>query len=170
MNTKKKIIKGLIVLVIGLLGFGTWYDWYYSMEVAKTYEVNPQVQQPSLLIATQGSTFKNAIVEKIVEHYSSHPMYVKVVDVAELEKVDVSVWNAILILHTWEMYKPPLEVGTFINNLDNQNKIVVLTTSGDSEYKMENVDAITGASVMDEVPAQVEEIKKRLDVVLGLKS
>lgn len=168
MSTRKKIISGIIILVIGLLGFGTWYNFQYSMDVAETYEVNPQIQHKSILIATQGSKFKNDIVEKIVKHYGSQPIYVKVTDVSNLEKVDESVWSAILILHTWEMYKPPLVVETFMNKVKNQTKIVVLTTSGDGEYKMENVDAITGASVMEDVPARVAEIKKRLDEVLML--
>ncbi len=168
MSKKKKIIIGISVLITLLVAFSIWYKFKYSMGIAETYEVNPQIQERSVLIATQGSKYKNAIVEKIVEHLKTETIYIKVTDVSNLEKVDESVWSAILVIHTCEMWEPPVEVSTFLNNLKNKDKIVVLTTSGDGDYKMENVDAITGASVMEEVPAKVEEIKNQLNEILRL--
>ncbi len=46
------------------------------------------------------------------------------------------------------------------------DKIVVLTTSGDGNYKMENVDAITGKSKVVDAPLFVDRIVKRLNLLL----
>ncbi|RRQ50595.1 hypothetical protein DZC72_08680 [Maribacter algicola] len=53
---------------------------------------------------------------------------------------------------------------TFIERTKNyQDKIVVFTTSGEGTYRMEGVDAITGESIIENVPLIVNRIKVRLD-------
>ena len=165
---KRGLVKALIILALAFFAFATWYKLYFSMEVVSTYEVNQQIQQRSILIATQGSEYKDAIVKDLVEHYRSQPIYVKVTDVTNLGEVDESVWDAILILHTWEMWKPQPDAEAFLNKVEDQSKVVVLTTSGEGDAKMETVDAVTGASVMEAVPSKVDEVKARIDMILNL--
>lgn len=170
MSLRKKVVTVIIVLAIGWLGFSIWYRYQFSMDMVETYEVNPQIQNQNILIATQGSDFKNALVQKIVKHYGSQSIYIKVTDVSNLGKVDESVWNAILILHTWENWEPQPDAKFFLNRVKNKNKVIVLATSssGYENLNVEGIDGITGASEMDDVPDKVEEIKNRLDAVLGL--
>jgi uncharacterized membrane protein len=166
MNKKRKLIIALLILVGVFFAYATWYKLEYSMDVVSPYEVNVDVKQKSLLIATQGSEFKEAIVKRIVEHYEAQPIYIKVTDVTNLDKENESDWDAILVLHTWEYDKPQPDAEAFLNKIQNQDKIVVLTTSGNHESKMEEVDAITGASIIKDVPSKVDEIKSRLNIIL----
>lgn len=139
------------------------------MEIAETYTINSEMEQNSLLIATQSSDYKNAIVDTIVKYYRTQPIYIKVTDVSNLPKVDEFSWDAILILHTWEMNKPQSDTETFFNKVKDKNKVVVLATSGGGDLMMDGVDGITGASVLENVLTKVEQINGRLDELLILK-
>ena len=161
------ILRIIGILLILFVVFAIWYQRTYSMEVASAFEINTPESSKHLLIATQGSSFKDSIVSGIVKHYKEDDLYIKVMDVNELERVQVSQWDAVCLIHTWEYYKPPIEVETFIDrSSQNMDRVVVLTTSGDSKYKMEGVDAITGASIMENVPKMTTQLIERLDGVL----
>lgn len=166
MTIKRMFLIRLVLILMGLLVFAIWYKNNFSMDIAKTYTVNSEMEQNSLLIATQGSDYKNAVVDSLVQNYGSHPIYIKVIDVSNLSEEDEFVWDAILILHTWEMNKPQTDAEVFFNKTKNKNKVVVLATSGDGGMMMKGVDGITGASNMNKILTKVEEIKQRLDVLL----
>ncbi|QFZ53548.1 hypothetical protein FEZ18_01355 [Oceanihabitans sp. IOP_32] len=99
------------------------------------------------------------------------PIIVEVVDIKALATKDATNYNAILILHRWEAGAPPEKVQSFINkNLRIKNKVVILTTSWNGLEKMRNVDAITGASTLEDVPIFTDKITKRLDRLLKYKN
>ncbi len=174
MNNLKLAQKlGLIVLL--LLGifmiFLAWYMHTYSMEIAQVYELNSPSLERKLLIGTQSSEFKDSVVAGIVDHYGSDAIFIKVIDVSALENVDPSDFDAVLIIHTWEIGKPPEPVQSFMDkNTDARNKIVALTTSGEGSEKMENVDAITGESIIEDAPLVAEKIIARLNPLLATEN
>ncbi|MCM4150435.1 hypothetical protein DHD05_02430 [Arenibacter sp. N53] len=146
-----------------------WYQNEYSMDIAEEYEVNSPMENSKLLIATQGSKFKNTITTAIVEYYRSESIYIKIIDVSSLADVNPTNYNALLIIHTWEMWKPPASVKSFIDRImEDRDKMVVLTTSGEGTYKMEGIDAITGESILDETPMYVGKIINDLNLLLKL--
>jgi len=163
-----KIIVGTIIIFLAIFFlFALWYKNEYSMETAETYEVNTQNLEKKLLLATQGSDYKNTVTQAIVDYYKSDSIYLKVIDVSVLNEIVPADYDAILVLHTWEYEKPPAEVATFIERTSSyQDKIVILTTSGPGTSKMEGVDAITGESILDDVPRVVDNIIKRLNAIL----
>ncbi|MDX1769688.1 MAG: hypothetical protein R3294_16675, partial [Arenibacter troitsensis] len=78
-------------------------------------------------------------------------------------------YDALLIIHTWENWKPPSAVKSFMDRTkDYRDKTVVLTTSGEGSYKMEGVDAFTGESILDETPNYVGQIINKLNPLLKL--
>lgn len=167
MSHKKKIIYILFGLIVFISLFFIWYKHTYSMEKASSFEVNSPENPISLLIATQGSEFKNALTNNIVNYYGKETVFIKVMDVSLLNKTEVKNFNAILLIHTWENTKPPIEVEKFItNNKEIINKSVVYTTSGDGSYKMENIDALTGESNIENVNKVSDQIIKKLDAIL----
>lgn len=144
----KKWKKFLIVfLALGIVSIGTlsWYAAHFSMEPATGFEVNSDTLRTRVLIATQGSAFKNAVVTKVVDSLKSESLYFKVIDVSFLPSISESDWDAIIILHTWEYSKPPATVKDFISGIGKREKIMVVTTSG-SDSMMEGVDGISSAS------------------------
>ena len=47
--------------------------------------------------------------------------------------------------------------------------MVILTTSGEGSYKMDEVDALTGESIVEEAPAYFDKIIDRLKPLLENK-
>ena len=138
------------------------------MEEATSFNTNSIEYNRKLLIATQGSEFKNQLTKNVVNHYKLDSIFIRVIDISHLEDIEPKSFNAILVLHTWESLKPPIVVETFMNNsIAHQNRIVVLTTSGNGSYKMEDIDAITGASNMANIDLFTERIIKRIDPLIN---
>ncbi len=169
-----KGIKKMLLVFLGLMIlffiFLVWYEHTYSMEVIEPYEINSPRLKKTLLIATQGSHFKDKVTSGLVDSYKTDSIHIKIIDITSLDAVRVKDYNAILIIHTWETWNPPVAVKTFINRTKKYaSKIVVFTTSGDGNYKMEGVDAITGESVLADVPLYIEKIKMRLNPLLIIK-
>jgi hypothetical protein len=154
-----------------LLLLGVWYNYKYSMDVAEDIEYNSAEFSQKLLIATQGSEFKNALINEVIATYQKEAMYIKVIDVEALEQINLKEYNAILLVHTWENWKAPVVVERFVNNLSKakKNQLVVVTTSGRGSYKMDGVDAITGESNIKNIIPIANQIIERLDILLKSK-
>ena len=162
-----KLLKVLLVAFLSFGIFAFWYKWQYSMEPVIGYEVNTSDQPTQILIATQGSSFKNAILEGVINRIARRDRYIKVMDVMELDRTNGAQWDVILIIHTWEMGKPPTTVMPFFNTLPNNDRLVIFNTAGDQVSHIDNVDAITGASNMEDVPHQVKTIVDQIERILS---
>ena len=174
MNVVKRHKKYVIAALSGialLFLFMTWYKYTYSMDIATTYEVNSPNLENRLLIATQGSKFKNAITHGIVNRYKNDSVFIRVIDISDLAQINPNEFDALVVIHTWENWKPPVPVTSFIERtLDKKDKIIILTTSGEGSYKMENVDAITGESILADAPIVIEKIIKKVKPLFEPKS
>lgn len=166
MSLDKKIIIGLGVIVIFIVILSCWYKISHSMKLVPPIEINTKYFGQNVLIATQGSKYKDAIVNGVVDYLLSKPVYIKIIDVSNLNKVTINEWNAIVILHTWEISKPPIAVKEFLKDNYSSNQIIVLSTSGNGDEKITDVDAITGASLLRDVPNHVDTIIDMLDNLL----
>jgi hypothetical protein len=162
----KKIGIGVAALLVAVLAFLTWYKFHYSMDVAQSYEINAPALEQRVLIATQGSAFKDAVVSALIAHLKERNVYVKVIDVSALPGVDEGKWSAIVVIHTWENWKPQADAKTFLERAKDLKKVIVVTTSGRGDFKMEGVNAITSASVMANAPAIAAKIESRLAPLL----
>lgn len=170
MYPKKKIL--LIILSTGmlLLVFGIWYKYKYSMETANEFQVNSPDYTRKLVIATQGSEFKNLVTNEVIDHFKEDSIFIQVIDVSSLPKIQLKDYNAVVLMHTWENWKPPVEVKEFINRTTSENsKIVIFTTSGQGNYKMDGVDAITGESNLEEIKNFSQKIIDKLSPLLKPK-
>lgn len=168
MSRKSKIL--LFVLSIGvlLIVFAMWYKNKYSMDKVEEYQINSTNYNQKLLIATQGSVFKNTLTKSIIENYKQDSIFINVIDVSSLSKINPKEYNAILLMHTWENWSPPVDIKNFIKKTEQyKDKIIVFTTSGQGNYRMENVDALTGESILENVSVFSKEIIKKLNSLLS---
>jgi hypothetical protein len=161
----------LVILVIALLALLIpssllWYQAHYSMTTARSFDVGTPSSAQHVLIATQGSLFKDALVAGITKHLSSRPIYISVIDVSKLPNVRESDWDAIVLIHTWEYSKPQTDAKAFIDRLHGYNRIVVVATSGSGKASIPGVDVISAASVVSEVPTPLSVVTHRLDELL----
>lgn len=170
MKKFKKILITFSSIVLVFLAFLLWYQHEYAMDVVQDYEVNSPVGNSKLLIATQGSEFKNTITTAFVDYYKKESIYIKVIDISSLADVNPVNYDALLVIHTWENWNPPASIKAFMDRtVEHREKMVVLTTSGQGTYKMEGIDAITGESILDETPMYVDKILKGLNPLLKLQ-
>ncbi len=166
MKNVRLVLKVVGFLLLAFLIFATWYRYTYSMEEAKSFVVNTPESSKTLLIATQGSTFKDSIVSGIISHFRERDLFIQVVDIKALDRIEQSQWDAICLIHTWEYSRPPKAIETFIQASRERERLVVFTTSGDGGFKMEEVDAITGASVMADIPNHLAQLIPKIEEVL----
>jgi len=151
-----------------LLSFMAWYQYTYSMDEISSFEINTISNDKKILIATQGSAFKNKITSNIINHYKNDSIYIKVIDVDGLSKIYTKDYNAIILIHTWESWQPPQTVKLFLNRTRlKQKKIIILTTSGSGDAKMKGIDALTGESIIENTQNYSEEIIKKLEPLLN---
>ena len=66
-----------IVFVLMSLRTARWYLLDHSMHPARAFEVNSPAASQKVLIATQGSAFKDSIVAGVVAHLRERQVYIK---------------------------------------------------------------------------------------------
>lgn len=168
MTKSKKVLFYASGIIITFLLFSIWYNYKYGMSKIAAFEINAPSYKQKLVIATQGSPFKNAITNNLVSHYRQDSIYMKIINVEDLQKIDPENYNAVIVIHTWENLKPPVSVVNFFNKIGyQQNNIIVLTTSGQGNYKMQQVDALTGESRLDNVNDYTQQIIKKVNPLLS---
>lgn len=163
----KKILVVFLGVMVAFFLFLLWYQNRYAMDVVTPYSINQISFEKKLLIAMQGSSFKNEVASGIVHYFKSDSIYIQVLDITELQAISPEDFDAIVVMHTWEYGKPPTAVKEFIDRTEMyKDRIVVVTTSGEGSYKMENVDAIVGESILEDTPVFVDGIIRRLTPLL----
>ncbi len=134
----------------------------------ESFEVNSPEMAQKVLIASQGSDFKNALVESIAVYMAKKPVYIKVLDVTALDDVNEGEWNAVVLIHTTEGRRLQRNVKEYLDRAEDLNKIILLTTSGSGKWKTEDydIDVITSASKKEKLPLLISEILTRLGLIL----
>ncbi|MFT0714746.1 hypothetical protein [Flagellimonas lutimaris] len=146
-----KVIIWIMIGIIALfLLFALWYKQRYAMEIVEPYTVNSKNFEKKLLIASQGSDFKDTLVQDVIDHYKNDSVFIQVIDVSGLPQANHRDFGAILLVHTWEYNKPPQVVEEFIGNSKvNVQKVIAITTSGEGHRFIEGVDGISGESKIE---------------------
>lgn len=165
---KRRFIVVALLAVVVMMAASLWegYRQKHSMALAPAFTVGESSSAQHVLIATQSSAFKNALVHAVVAHLAMRPVFIRVVDVSALPEVRENEWTAIIVMHTWEFGKPNASAREFIERVRDRRKLIVITTSGSGRDKVPGVDAISAASVVRDVPTRLAEFAPRLDGLL----
>ena len=168
----KKPLKITLIIVICIIVFlaaaMVIYKAVFSMGIAEQFESGNANSAKKVLIASQGSKFKNTLTKTVVKQLNEKNVFVKVIDVTNLDKINENDFQAILIIHTIEAWDAPKTVVKFLGNTRKSEKILLVATSGRGTYKAKNtnIDTITSASKMDKIDSISVEIIARLDKIL----
>jgi hypothetical protein len=162
----RRVLLVVALTLVALVASAGWYLVRNSMSVARAFEVNDPRAATRVLVATQGSAFKDAVVAGVVGQLQTRGAYVKVIDLSSLSTVREDEWNAIVMVHTWEMGQAPAEVKRFAAAVRERRKLVGFATSGRGDFRLEGVDVISSASRMADVPARVADLTRSIDGVL----
>jgi len=146
-----KVLKALLILITAMTLFATWYVNRYSMTRADSMDY-PVKGTPkySVLIATQGSNYKNKLVKKLIDELRINDRAIKVIDVNDLKTL-TSDHDAYIIIHTWEIGKAPEAVSLFVNNYRSSKNIYTISTSGSGDEIMDDIDGISSASNITDI-------------------
>lgn len=168
---KTKSTPTSLLMIILLTGFFSimvfWFTQNQDSKTPQTADFIADDTNRSLLIATQNSPFKDSLSTAISEHYQENSIAVKIVDAKTLINIETSDFDAILLMYRWEANAPPYPIQLFMEeNSAIENKTVVVTTSWNGLEKVENIDALTGASEEKDIPVFTKKIIQRLDGIL----
>lgn len=161
------IIIGSIVIVLAII-FGI-YLLVNRQGVIESSEFGDPEAEKKVLIASQGSDFKNILVRGLIDHLENTSVYLKIVDVTSLDNIEVDTWDAVVLIHTTEMNRLQPDVKAYLDRVQDYGRILLIITSGPGTWKTEEyyVDVITSASKQEKLPKLTEEVKHRLDIMLG---
>jgi len=153
----KKALKYLlflfgVCLFCVIIGFGIYVYLYYP-RTAQTYEYAGPDPGKKILIASQGSSFKEKLVQTIFDSLKYSSGHIKVIDVGRLEETDAAYWDKILIVNTF-MVRLNSDVNEFIQKISEPDKVLIFITSGGADWRPEpklKIDALTSASRIEEI-------------------
>jgi hypothetical protein len=142
---RKLLLPGFFILIkLSLWGCATG-----TVDTIETGDT--KTQHGRVLIATQKSEFKQAVIQEIRDTLENNSSYVKVIDVKRLPNESTTEYDAVIVVSECMAGRPDPRVESFIDNARQKEKIIVLTTGRLDSWKPEShlVDAITSASVMN---------------------
>ncbi|MBC8193083.1 MAG: hypothetical protein ISR87_00910 [Candidatus Marinimicrobia bacterium] len=156
-----KILGGFLTGVSFLVVVASaWYVIKFYPRHVDDMEIGNPVFSEKILIATQGSTYKNEVVQRLAEKLSSREVYIKITDVSNLDSIAPSAWSNIIILNTSIADNMNSHVRQFVDRVGPSDKIMVITTSGGGDFTPPNleVDGITTASKLNETEKMATRI------------
>lgn len=151
----------LIIMKLSLLGC--------AVGTVDTVESgNRIVQQSRILIATQKSDFKQAVIQAIKDSLDSNASYIKVIDVKRLPNETTDGYHAVIILNACMAGRPDPRAESFIDDAPEKEKLIVLTTGRLDGWKPESplVDAMTSASVKTQASAIGQSLAQKALAVI----
>jgi hypothetical protein len=156
-----------IIMTIGLCGL--WYVATYSMGIATEYEVNEHLSDKQLLIVTQQSDYKDSLTTGLIAQLAELPVNIVVIDLttAANYQVDKTI-DACILMHTWEMSRPPGMVSAFRERMADEIPLFVISTSGSGEEFLDgDLDGISSASAMIDANRDIQVCVEWAKLALG---
>ena len=143
------ILSFIFIIFIGLLS----YKIIFSQKKIESFEINTPNFDKHILIASQGSKFKNQLVKIFSDELKMENFYIKVIDVSLLKNIKISNWQSIIIINAIESGKLEKNVDNFIQKNSLYNNIILVITSGSGKFMLKDydIDAISTASRMKNI-------------------
>jgi hypothetical protein len=124
-----------------------------------------------VLIAAQGSEFKEQVVAGVVERLQARDVFVRLIPARELGEADAADWDAVLVVYAMQAASEQRQARRFLESTPHRERVVALRTQGGKEEwpgERSDIDAITSASQRERVQPVVEQVSARLFEILGL--
>jgi len=161
-DVKERAFSSLALVAVALVAFGC------AVRAIKTTETGDPRARNKVLIATQRSEFKEAVVSRIVEDLRKDLHYVKVIDLRALKDEPAREYDAIVVVNTCKAWRMSRGASSFVKSFEEKEKVVLLTTAGGGDWmpKSVGVDAITSASKSQKVDPLADDIVGRVRRIL----
>ena len=162
------VLGALVILMVAVFGI---YLLMNRQSVAEHFEVGSADASSKILIATQGSEYKDLMVDTLTARLKGEDVYISVIDISGLKEIDQKDWDAEIIIHTTEGWKLPDPVKEYLDRIENAEEIILLITSGDGGWKPEEckVDVLTSASQVSDIQEKANSIEKKVNSLLTVE-
>jgi hypothetical protein len=164
-----KILKRVLIVLgslifLFLIAFGV-YLFVNIQDVAESFEVGSKDMSKKILIASQGSEYKNLMVDTLTSRLKGEDVYINVIDISGLNEINQEDWDAEVIIHTTEGYRLPEVVREYLGRIENPYEVILLITSGSGEWKPggSKVDVLTSASRVNDIPEKADIIQDKIN-------
>ena len=160
---KKVAFKSIAFAIVGLAFSGC------AAKAVNTTEWGDLKADQRVLIATQRSEFKEAVVSRVVEGLEKDLCYVKVIDLKRLEDEPATDYDAVVVVNTCKAWRLTGGALKFVKEFPDKDKVVLLTTTGGEDWKPKSVevDAITSASTEQKADPVADEIARKVRKILN---
>ncbi len=167
MKVLKIILISIGSLIVLMVLIGVIFYFSLTPEKAKTFDVNNPDLNKKLLIATEGSDFKNTLVSNIIDRTKEKSVYIKVTDVNELPKMNKDNWNAIVIITAVQFGKMGNGVDEFLSHVENYDNIILFNTGNMGTFEPKyNIDALSSASSNNDFDSLTDKILSKIDSLI----
>jgi hypothetical protein len=146
--------------------------WGCASQPVATVESGPAAaSNRKVLVATQNSKFKRAVVSEIHDELNQNSVYLKIIDVKLLKNQSSAEFSAVVIINKCMAGRPDPRVENFIDSEPQKSKIIVLTTGILDSWKPDapGVDAMTSASVLNKSHQIAKSIVSRVLALINSK-
>lgn len=156
------------VLLAGLL---ISYIIVNKQKVIEPFQVGNSKAKYKILIASQGSEFKEKLVNRFIKELTSDSTFIFVVDCTQLKDEYLTGWDAYVLIHTMQIHKMTKEADLFLHKMPNLDKVALVSTSGagDENYTKLDVDGISTPSRIIAIDPIMKWILPKLNDDLGIK-
>jgi hypothetical protein len=130
----------------------------------KTVEFGDPGAAARVLIASERSDFKQAVIERVVAGFENEGLFFKIIDLRDLDGASVETYNAVVIINTCVAWQLNPRVTAFLEETNMRGKTVLLTTAGDADWHADaaGVDAITAASSSADVDRTADKLRTKI--------
>lgn len=136
----------------------------------RTAEYGNPASEKRVLIATQGSDFKDVLVKGVTDSLVAHGAHVRVVDIRKLPKASSPRYDAYFIVYALQVGTEQRQAREFVERGEYGDRTVVVRTQGEFSDvwppAREDVDAVTAASKQDELAPLIERMSGSLGAIL----
>lgn len=123
-----------------------------------------------VLIATETSVFKDAVVARVAEALGRDGHTVRTIALAQLANEPTDAYQAVVLVNSCHAWRPRRDVRDFLARAgaETRKRLVIVTTagSGECEFKAPGVDVLSSASkrtrIDDVARAILERVRARL--------
>lgn len=155
------IIVGIAVVIFA--GVMLSYRFLKSMDVTPNKEINESATGDHVLLATQGSDFKDSVIDQIEQDMANKNVHISIMDTTKLDKVNADDYDKVVLFTTVQSDDIPENVTTFMNdNKDKSIHIAVTADSGRWDKQPKDIDAISEASKSENKQDFVDDLTKAI--------
>ena len=125
-----------------------------------------------ILIASQGSEFKESLTGELIDNIEADSIFISIIDVTNLDSIDASEWDAIVIVHTMQIHKMPKQAMRFLGDMSDLGKVTLVSTSGAGDENVDyfDVDGIATPSRKYVIPQIVKYVMPRVEERISVAS